>query len=168
MMKLQTDVQRRVAPGLEGLEQIAWLMDRAFTIPGTNIKVGLDAILGLLPIGGDALTGLIQIGIVLVALVHFKVPRAIAARMVANVLLDIGVGAIPLVGDTFDAFFKANTRNIKLLNEVQEQRAEQKPVSTFSSWVFLGVISFILVAALALVVIGFIAVVSWLIHRPMV
>src|SRR5580700_2243532 len=78
------------------LERVAWLMDRVVTIPGTNISVGLDAVLGLLPIGGDVLTGLVQAGLVLVALRHYKVPRTIAARMMANVLLDVAVGSIPI------------------------------------------------------------------------
>ncbi len=82
------------------LERIAWLMDRALTIPGTKISVGLDALLGLLPIGGDVLTGLVQVGLVLIALRHYKVPKSIAARMMANVLLDIAVGSIPLLGDS--------------------------------------------------------------------
>ena len=78
------------------LERIAWLMDRALIIPGTKISVGLDALLGLLPVGGDFLTGLVQVGLVLIALRHYKVPKSIAARMMANVLLDIAVGSIPL------------------------------------------------------------------------
>src|SRR5437588_3507549 len=90
-----------VPPGLEGLERLAWLMDRAIRIPGTPIRVGLDALLGLLPVGGDVLTGIIQVGIVLFAIAHYKVPRAIAARMAANVLLDTTVGAIPILGDAF-------------------------------------------------------------------
>ena len=90
-------------------------MDRAFHIPGTRITVGLDALLGLLPIGGDVLTGLVQSALVLVALSHYKVPRTVAARMMANVLIDTAVGAIPLVGDLFDVGFKANTRNVRLL-----------------------------------------------------
>ncbi len=165
-MELRTADTPKAATGLEGLEKLAWLMDRAFTIPGTNIKVGLDALIGLLPVGGDVLTGLVQVGIVLVALIHYRVPRAVAARMAANVLLDVGLGAVPLLGDAFDAVFKANTRNIKLLTEVQEQRAHHRPVATWGSWVFLGAIAFILIAGLALVVIGFIAVVTWLLRRP--
>src|SRR5438309_8282766 len=84
------------------LERLAWLMDRAFRIPGTRISVGLDALIGLLPIGGDVLTGLVQAGLVLVALSHYKVPKPVAARMMANVLIDIAVGAIPILGDLFD------------------------------------------------------------------
>src|SRR5689334_4620196 len=71
------------------LERLAWLMDRAFHIPGTRIRIGLDALLGLLPVGGDVLTGLVQAALVLVALRHYKVPKIVAARMAANVLIDI-------------------------------------------------------------------------------
>src|SRR3954465_14073654 len=83
------------------LERLAWLMDRAFHIPGTRISVGLDALLGLLPVGGDVLTGLVQARVVLVPLSHYKVPRTVAARMMANVLIDTAVGAIPILGDLF-------------------------------------------------------------------
>src|SRR5215470_13189258 len=103
------------------LEQLAWLLDRAFHIPGTRIRLGLDALLGLLPIGGDVLTGLVQAGLVLVALSHYKVPKTVAARMAANVLIDIAIGAIPLLGDLFDVVFKANTRNIQLLERYRHQ-----------------------------------------------
>ena len=162
------ETPRQVHPSLEGLDRLAWLMDRAFKIPGTKITVGLDAILGLLPIGGDVLTGIIQTGIVLVALFHYKVPRAVAARMVANVLLDVSVGAIPLVGDAFDVAFKANSRNLKLLTHVQEQRVQNQPVATGPSIVFLVGLVAVLVLLLALVLVGFLAVIAWLFHRPLV
>ena len=90
------------------LERLAWLMDRAFRVPGTRVTVGLDSLLGLLPIGGDVLTGLVQTALVLVALVHYKVPRTVAARMMTNVLIDVAVGSIPILGDLFDVAFKAN------------------------------------------------------------
>jgi hypothetical protein len=166
--KPTVDHDVKVPPGLEGLDKLAWLMDRAIKIPGTNITVGLDAILGLLPVGGDVLTGIIQTGIVLAALFHYKVPRAVAARMAANVLLDTTIGAIPLVGDAFDVFFKANTRNLKLLAKVQEQRLHHKPVATAPSILFLVALATVLLGVLALILIGFLAVVSWLFHRPLV
>ncbi len=153
---------QHVPPGMEGFEKLAWLMDRALRIPGTPIRVGLDAILGLLPIGGDVVTGIIQIGIVLVAMTHFKVPRAVAARMAANVLLDTTVGAIPFVGDAFDVAFKANTRNIALLKSVQQQRLENKPVSSASSILFLVGLAALMLGVLALALVGFIAVVAWI------
>ncbi len=79
----------------EGLERFAWLMDRAFSIPGTNIKIGLDALIGLLPFGGDAITGLLQAGLVLVAINKYQVPKAVAGKMIANVLMDTLIGSDP-------------------------------------------------------------------------
>jgi hypothetical protein len=160
------------------LERLAWLMDRAFHIPGTRIRVGLDAILGLLPIGGDVLTGLVQAGLVLVALRHYKVPKIVAARMAANVLIDIAVGAIPLLGDLFDIGFKANTRNIRLLDEYRHREADGQAVGRPGPsaaprlefrpigmpWRFILPIAAILLVMLALVLIGFIVVVRWLFH----
>jgi hypothetical protein len=151
-----------------GLEQLAWLMDRAIKIPGTNITVGLDALLGLLPIGGDVMTGIIQTGIVLVAMFQYRVPRAVAARMAANVLIDTALGAIPFVGDAFDVFFKANTRNIKLLQQVQEQRSQKREAASWPSIAYLAFIGFALITMLALLLIGFLSVVAWLFHRPLV
>ena len=156
-----------VPPGLEGLERLAWLMDRAFKIPGTPIRVGLDAIIGLLPVGGDFITGLIQAGIVVVAMVRYRVPKPIAARMAANVLLDVAIGSIPLVGDVFDAFFKANTKNLRLLTQVAEQRMQNKQIPTAPSVLYLVGIGLAIFGMLALVLIGFVTVIAWLLNRPL-
>jgi hypothetical protein len=137
-------------------------MDRAITIPGTRITIGLDALLGLLPVGGDFLTGLIQTGIFLAALYHYRVPRTVAARMAANVLIDVAIGSIPLVGDVFDVFFKANTQNLKLLHQVQDQRARQQAVTTWPSIVFITFLVLALIAMLVLVLVGFVTVLTWL------
>jgi len=157
------DPRRR--PDLRGLENVAWLMDRAIRIPGTNVTVGLDALLGLLPVGGDLLTGLVQVGLVLVALFRFQVPRAVAARMAANVLIDVAVGSIPVLGDLFDVAFKANTRNLRLLNEVQQERTRGLPVAAKPSLGFMILIATGLIALLGLVLVGFITVVSWVVGR---
>lgn len=158
------------------LSRVAWLMDRAVTVPGTKVQVGLDALLGLLPLGGDALTGLVQTVLVLVALGHFRVPRTVAARMLANVLLDIVVGSIPLLGDLFDVGFKANTRNIRLLEpylrlgpSVTSHGGPSSPSpagvrALGTSWGCLLAIAVILLAALLLVVVGFVTVVRWLLR----
>ena len=157
-----------VPPSLEGLERLAWLMDRAFKIPGTPIRVGLDAIIGLLPFGGDFVTGLIQAGIVVVAMTRYKVPKPIAARMAANVLLDIAVGSIPLVGDAFDVAFKANTRNLQLLTDVAKQRMLHKPVPTAPSVLYIVGLVAAIFGLLALILIGFVTVIAWLLNRPIV
>ncbi len=155
----------------ETLERIAWLMDRAFTIPGTKIRVGLDAVLGLLPIGGDVAAGLVQTGVVLVALSHYKVPKAVAARMMGNVLLDVGVGAIPLLGDLFDVAFKANTRNLKLLEpyrmiDVTPAEPQARPgllpgLRIGMSWRFLLPFAILMLVILGLLLVGFVTVVRW-------
>ena len=126
--------RRRSKASTDGLERFAWLMDRAFKVPGTNIRVGLDALIGLLPFGGDALMGLLQAGLVVVGVTRYNVPRSVAIRMILNVLLDMGIGSIPLVGDIFDVFFKANTRNIQLLKQVQAQEQKGEPMPEGPSW----------------------------------
>jgi Domain of unknown function (DUF4112) len=152
-------------PSTRGLELLAWLMDRAIRVPGTKITVGLDALLGLLPVGGDFLTGLIQVGIVLVALYKYRVPRAVAARMAANVLLDTVLGALPILGDAFDVFFKANTRNLKLLNQVQEQRSLNQPVSSIPSVLYLAGLTALMLLVLGLILVGFITIVAWVVRH---
>ena len=158
------------------LDRLAWLMDRAFKVPGTNVSVGLDALFGLLPVGGDVLTGLVQAGLVLAALGRYRVPRTVAARMMFNVLLDIGVGAIPLLGDLFDVAFKANTRNIQLL-EPYRPRPQPQPEPSRTrmpdsisiqiptggmTWPYLVAIGLAMFVALALVFVGFVTVVRWM------
>jgi hypothetical protein len=157
------------------LGRLAWLMDRAFVIPGTNVRVGLDALLGLLPIGGDVATGLVQTGLVLIALGRYRVPRAVAARMMGNVLLDVGVGAIPLLGDLFDVAFKANTRNLQLLSPYLPGAAppswtvegsprsitiDVPPIATSRGCI--AAIALALIGTLFLVLLGFIVVVRWI------
>jgi Domain of unknown function (DUF4112) len=146
------------------LDLIAWLMDRAVTIPGTKIKLGLDAILGLLPIGGDALAGIVQTGVVLTAVARYRVPRAVVARMVANVLLDVAVGAIPLLGDAFDVYFKANTRNVALLREAQALQRQGLPMPAAPSRRYLILLAVGLGVALLALVLGFIAIATWVVR----
>jgi hypothetical protein len=113
--------------------------------------------------------------LVLVALRHYHVPKTVAARMVFNVVLDIAVGAIPLLGDLFDIGFKANTRNLRLLDAYRQPepgaavgrpgpsampRLEFRPIGM--PWRFILPIAAILLVMLALVLIGFIVVVRWL------
>lgn len=136
------------------LERIAWLMDRALPIPGTKLRVGLDALLGLVPGGGDFISGLVQVGVVLTALKHYKVPRAVATQMVANVLLDTLVGSIPVVGDLFDAVFKANTRNLALLGAARQAQGRGEAMGSGSSVRFLVLLGAILIGALILMGVG--------------
>lgn len=175
------DPDPRLQSAAGGLEWVAWLMDRSLKIPGTRITLGLDALLGLFPVGGDVLTGLVQAGLVLVALYRYRVPRTVAARMAANVLIDTVVGAIPVIGDMFDVAFKANTRNIRLLEPYRrEGQRSDEARSTFSPayrilgahpapprartpWRYLLPIAGVLTVAVSLMLVGFVTLVRWMI-----
>jgi hypothetical protein len=99
---------------LARIDALSVLLDTAFVIPGTNIRFGLDALIGLVPGIGDAVTTVMSLYIVNEARA-LGAPRLLIARMLANVALDGFVGAIPLVGDAFDVVFRANRRNMALL-----------------------------------------------------
>ncbi len=103
-------------PALKNLDSLAKLMDGQFTIPGTKIKFGLDALIGLVPGAGDFATFLVS-GYMLTLLAQNGASGFVLARMALNVLIDSLFGAIPLLGDIFDVAFRANQRNMKLMHE---------------------------------------------------
>jgi hypothetical protein len=105
---------------LERLERLAQLLDTALVIPGTNFRFGADAIIGLVPGIGDAITTAISAYIVYEAR-RLGVPRHVLMRMIGNVALDGLVGAVPLVGDIFDTMWRANIRNVRLLRKYLER-----------------------------------------------
>jgi hypothetical protein len=96
------------------IDALATLMDTAFVIPGTQIRFGLDALIGLVPGIGDAITTVMSLFIVSEARA-LGAPPTLIARMLANVALDGVVGVVPLAGDMFDVAFRANRRNMALL-----------------------------------------------------
>ena len=89
-------------------------MDAGFRIPGTNLRFGLDPIIGLIPGGGDAAGAVLAAWIVIEA-VRLGASRATLLRIAGNVALDAAVGAVPFIGDIFDFAWKANLRNVALL-----------------------------------------------------
>lgn len=90
------------------------LLERSFTIPGVNMPVGLDAIIGLVPVLGDVVTTALGAYIVWEAK-NLGLPKWKLARMGANVLFDTAIGAIPLIGDAADLVFRSNSKNLKIL-----------------------------------------------------
>lgn len=96
------------------LEAMELLLERAFTLPGTNMKVGLDAIVGLVPVLGDLVTTAMGAWMVWEAR-NLGMSKFHLARMAGNVGVDTVIGAIPLVGDLFDVAFRSNTRNLRIL-----------------------------------------------------
>jgi hypothetical protein len=91
-------------------------MDSAFVIPGTRVRAGLDAVLGLVPVVGDLASAAIGLFLVLQAR-ELGASRWLQARMMGNLLVDTALGSVPLVGDVFDVAFKANLRNVQLLQK---------------------------------------------------
>jgi hypothetical protein len=96
---------------IEAMERV---LERSFTIPGTNFPVGLDAIAGLIPVAGDVITAAMGAWLVWEAR-NLGLPKWKLWRMAANVGVDTALGAIPLVGDVFDLAFRSNSRNLKTI-----------------------------------------------------
>lgn len=90
------------------------LLERSFVIPGVNVPVGLDALIGLIPVLGEIITTAMGAYIIWEAR-NLGLPRWKLAQMGLNVLLDTAIGAIPVVGDAADIFFRSNTRNLKII-----------------------------------------------------
>jgi hypothetical protein len=103
-------------PALRSIEMLAKLMDNQFRIPGTNIRFGLDPIIGLIPGGGD-FAGFLVSAYMLTTLAKNGASGFVLARMVFNIILDAVLGTIPVLGDVFDFAFKANQRNLQLMRE---------------------------------------------------
>jgi hypothetical protein len=101
---------------LERLERLSRLLDTAIAVPGTSIRLGADAAIGLVPGIGDLITTLLSSYIVYEAH-RLGAPKWLIARMIGNVVLDTTLGAIPLAGDVFDVMWRANRRNVRLLRE---------------------------------------------------
>lgn len=102
--------------GLHHVQRLAKLMDAQFRIPGTNFRFGLDGILGLIPGAGDLSTFAVS-GYMLWIMANNGASGYVLSRMVVNVLLDALIGSIPLLGDIFDFAFKANLRNMRLMEQ---------------------------------------------------
>ena len=98
------------------LERFSKLTDSSIGIPFTKFNIGLEAVIGLIPVIGDA-AGLILSSYVLVEAQRLGVSKRIKTKMIINMLIDFVGGLVPFFGDIFDAFFKANTRNTRLLKK---------------------------------------------------
>jgi uncharacterized protein DUF4112 len=112
---------------LARLEALARLMDGAFVVPGTAIRFGLDGIIGLIPVAGDVIAGLVSTYLIWEAR-QLGAPSWLIARMLVNAFLDTTVGSIPVVGDAFDVLFRANMKNMALLRRHLEKKGFTRPV----------------------------------------
>jgi len=124
------------------LERLAWLLDSSIPIPGTRFSIGLEALIGLVPFVGD-LVGVLLSATILAEAARLGAGKSVLARMAFNVALEGLVGLIPLAGDAFDAAWKANQRNVRLLGAWLDGPARaERSSKLFLFMVILGLTAF--------------------------
>jgi hypothetical protein len=137
---------------LAEVQALAWLLDNSIPVPGAGgRRFGIDALIGLVPGIGDAVSGAIGLLVVWRGS-RMGLPRIAVTRMLLNTLVDVAVGAIPILGDAFDLWFKANTRNLRLMRRY----LEGPETSTRDDW--LAVLGMIAVVVLVLALVGWLVV----------
>jgi len=141
---------------LAALRKWSVLLDSAFRVPGTTLTFGLDPILGLIPGLGDLTTPLFAV-LLLVHAVRMRIPRVVQVRMLINAIIDFLIGFIPIIGDLFDFGWKANVRNLALL----ERHAHPESQATAGDWVFVLSIVGVLIAVMVIPLV----VAGWLLSR---
>lgn len=128
----------------ESLDRLGWILDDLFRIPVLGWRVGLDALVGLIPGVGDTATTVASL-YVLGSAVRYRVPKITLLRMGLNLGIDYAVGSLPLVGDFFDAWWKSNQKNVELLRRRATVSASEAREGRISDWLFVGMIMVFLV-----------------------
>ncbi|HSC29049.1 MAG TPA: DUF4112 domain-containing protein, partial [Vicinamibacterales bacterium] len=149
-------IPRPEPPSLPLLRRWATLLDAAFRVPGTSIRFGLDALLGLVPGIGDLSAPVFAV-IILATGLRMRLPAIVQARMVLNAALDMLLGLVPVAGDVADVFWKANLRNMALLE--RHARPGVPPARGDYLFVYVSVAIVVLIALVPVVV------VLWLLSR---
>jgi hypothetical protein len=145
-------------PDVELVRRFAWLMDQAFEVPGTRFRIGVDAIIGLLPVIGDLISTALG-GYIVMTAARAGVPRPVLYRMLLNLGVDTILGAVPLVGDVFDAAWRANSKNARLLEAALEDPVRARRSSV---WLLIG-----LTAAVVAIAVGATLLTVWGLRRLM-
>jgi len=131
----------------ERLNRLAWLLDSSIPIPGTGLSIGLDALIGLFPVLGD-LIGVALSSYIIKEAHALGVSRAILTRMAFNVAVEGLAGLVPFAGDLFDAGWKANQRNVRLLNDwLDHPQKARKSSRAFVVGLSLALAAFVLACA---------------------
>ena len=156
------EADERLPADLLALRRFAYFMDEAIGIPGTRMRVGLDAGLGLIPGVGDTIAALLSTWVIVGALRH-RVPMRRIMRMLVNILLDLGLGAIPIVGDIFDFLFEENVMNLDLLMRYRDRTRPPRALREIGLTV-AAIVAVILGFALLLLA-GVVAGAVWLIRN---
>lgn len=139
---------------LARVRKLARLLDSALQIPGLGIRFGLDPLIGLIPGLGDAAGAVLAAWVVLLA-ARLGAPSAVILRMLANVALDAVVGAVPILGDLFDVAWRANTRNVALLDRYLESPVQ---VHAASRAMLAAIIAGLILLSAGGLLLGFLAI----------
>jgi hypothetical protein len=141
---------------LASLRRWAVILDSLFRVPGTSVRFGLDAIVGLIPGIGD-LASPAYTALILIEGLRLRVPAVVQARMVLNAAIDMGIGLVPVLGDMADVAWKANLRNVALL----DRHARPGTPPSAGDYAFVSVC----LALVGLIAIVPIALIIWLLSR---
>lgn len=154
--EMKKAIAHEIAPWAE---RLAWLLDDWIRIPGTNIRFGLDALVGLVPGVGDVVTGTGSVALLLYAL-RERIPTPALARMVANIGVDVLGGALPVVGDAFDVAWRSNRKNLDIIKRYKDDpKAEPSPAD--KALVAVGIVLAILSVAIPFAIGAFFGVGIW-------
>jgi hypothetical protein len=146
---------------LDRLETLVRFLETAIRIPGTRIRFGADAIVGLVPGLGDLVGGLLA-ALVISEGIRSGVPRPVLVRMFWNVAVDVALGAVPGVGDAFDLFWKAGVRNLALLRRYHDQPDRTADASRRGLLALAAGVGLLAAAGMALAVASTVFLVRWL------
>ena len=123
------------------LKRLSERLDNTFTIPGTKYKIGIEALIGAVPIIGDLIGGILA-SYIMYSGMKMGAPPQIIARMAVNIAIDFTIGSIPIIGDLFDLVWKANKKNVELIEDATlDDKEEQK-------------LNYLIITALILVLLG--------------
>jgi Domain of unknown function (DUF4112) len=160
---ISTELSEDAIGRLAHLRTLSNFWDNALRVPGTKLRVGLDSVMGVLPFGGDII-GIVLSCYILFHAIRFQLPKPILLQMVANAVIDGAGGVIPVFGDLFDTVWKANTRNVDILEaylhnpapEHHTERAHHQHHSyngfVWALWAIVIAVAFILVGIFVLLI----------------
>jgi hypothetical protein len=156
------DVNVENARRLEMLRALQRWLDEAFRVPGTSLRFGWDPIIGLVPWIGDVVTAMMSLAII----VHghrMRLPRVVQIRMLLNVVIDVVLGIVPVIGDAADVVWKSNARNMALI----EQHSPRVGPATAGDWLFvIGIAIAVIAVALVPLVMVYLVVHAFAAHIP--
>jgi hypothetical protein len=152
---MHNDTDSKLAK-LQRLRKLSDLWDRSIGVPGTQFRVGLESLVGLLPVGGDFI-GILMSTYILLQVIEFKLPVSVLVKMLFNIIIDGSVGSIPVLGDFFDTTWKANTKNVNLLEAHLREPIKSRQKDKWLLNILLAVLVMVLIG-----LISFFALAIWL------